>query len=605
MSNLTNLKEVTYLNRDYLSFKSQLMSFVQRYFPNDWKDFSENSSGMSILEMVAYIGDILSFYQDHQFNEIFLEAATEFKNIVASSKNIGYNPKGKKPSYAKVDITAIFDSASSRSTYGFVLKKESQISTKINPPVVFETLSDIDFSKDDDNTTATISAGNYYVTKSNVDVVSGVTKTFQTYISSPKKFLKITIPDKNIFNIVSIIDSNGNNYYEVKSLSQDQIMTSIPNLDSSSANIENNLKLRFVPRRFISNIDGEGYTTITFGSGIQSVEDFEFIPSPEDYTINQTLVGRKDIPIETIALENFLTTNSLGHAPFNTTLTIKYTSGGGPETAVAANTINKILKTKFSAKNPIYQNDSNLSRILNSLLINNNEPASGGGDADQKEDIKYIAPKYFAAQGRAISLPDFIAIAKSMPSKFGSIYRCSAKVDPLVNNTINLYVLTKQEANGIKNFDYPNQKIIDNLKQYFTPYRAYNDIISIRSAKIINIGIDFNIRIDHQIGNASEILANAMFALKNYFDIKNWDIEQPIYLSKVTNVITNVKGVLAAYNVLINQKPESYDGRNYETVREFNLNSNMKNGAILCPPNCCFEVKFPLFDITGSYIVEN
>lgn len=605
MAQLNNLKEIKYLNRDYLAFKAQLISFTQRYFPDNWKDFSENSSGMSILEMVAYIGDILSFYQDHQFNEIFLEAAVEFKNIASAAKNIGYYPRGKKPSYAQVDVTAIFDSSTARDTYAFILKKETQLSTKLNPPVIFETLYDVDFSKDDSKTSSTVSAGRYYVTKYDVDVVSGITKTFTTYVSSAQQFLKITIPDKNIFNVVSVVDSNGNNYYQVNSLSQDTIMTSTPNLNSSSANTEYNLHLKFVPRRFISTIDGEGYTTLTFGSGIRSVEDFEFIPSPEDYTINQTLLGRKDFSINNISVENFLVTNSLGHAPFNTTLTIKYTSGGGPETAVASNTITKLIKSKFSAKNSTYQNDSVLSRTVNSLIINNEEPASGGDNADQKDDIKYIAPKTFAAQSRAITLSDFIAVAKSMPSKFGSVYRCSAKVDSEINNTINLYILTKEETNGLKNFQVPNQKLINNLKQYFIPYRAYNDIISIRSANIINIGLDYSVRIDQRIGNANEIMANTLFALKDYFDIKNWEIEQPIYLSKVSNVITSVKGVLAVYNVQIVEKEAAFEGRSYSTNSDFKLFSSVKQGAIMCPSNSCFEIKYPNYDINGSYIIES
>ena len=599
-----DIKQVKYINRDYLSLKEQLILFVKRYFPDTWQDFSENSSGMSLLEMVAYVGDVLSYYQDYQFNESFLESANEYKNIVSLAKNLGYKPRGKKPSYAKVNVTCNFSSSAQRNTHAFILKKGTQFASKINPPVIFETLYDLDFSKNEGLTYYGTSGNNFYVTKGNVDVVSGITKTFETSIGNPKKYQTITIPDKNIFEINSVTDSEGNKYYEVDSLSQDTLINSVRNLNSSSGNVEYNLQLKYVPRRFVRNIDGEGYTTLIFGTGIRNIDEFDFIPSPEDYTLNLQLLGKNEINVNTIQQENFLNTNSLGHAPYNTTLTISYITGGGAETSVAANTITKLIKSKFDAKNVLMQKDSDLIRIVNSISVNNPSQASGGDGEDKNEDIKYIAPKYFAAQLRMNTLQDFIATSKSMPSKFGSVYRCSAKVDSTKNNTINLYILSKVETNGVKNFQFPNDNLIVNLKKYLDLYRSFNDVIVIKSAKIINIGIDYNIKVDARYGNTHQVLANTILALKDYFDIKNWEIEQPIYLSKVSNIITSIQGVLAVYNLNVIPMQKYYQDREYNESSDFSLYNSYKSGTVICPSNSIFEVKFPLHDINASFSVE-
>jgi hypothetical protein len=596
-------REIQYLNRDYTSLKQKLIEFVQVYFPDHFQDFSENSPSMSLLEVAAYVGEILSFYQDRNFNEVFLEKASEFKNVISLAKNQGFKYRGKKPSYVSVDLTAIFASSSERQSLGFILNKESQFTTKINPSIIFETLNDVDFSIDDDNTITTLSANQYFVTKKNVNVVSGFTKTFQVSIGQAEQFLKIKLPDKDIFSIVNITDSNQNYYYEVNALSQDLIMTSIPNYNSSSSNVSHNLQLKYVPRRFITQTDAQGFTTLVFGSGIKDVEDFDFIPSPQDYTINQTLLGRNDITISNVLIENFLTTNSLGHAPNNTLLTIKYTVGGGKENNVSVGTITKLLKGIYTAKNSLYQNDNRLGQIATSITSYNSEESSGGDDADNIDDIKYISPKYFSAQGRVNTLPDFIATAKSMPAKYGNVYRCSAKVDSTQNNTVNLYILTKTELNGLKNFQLPNSILLSNLQGYFKAYRAYNDVINLKQANIIDIGVEYSIRVDSHYSNANEVAANTLYALKEYFDIKNWDIEQPIYLSRVSNVITNIRGVLAVYNLKIVLKNNGDGGRTYN-ISDFDVNKNIKQGTLICPPNSVFQVRYPLFDIVNSYIIE-
>ena len=93
VSNKTQDKDVKYLNKDFNSFKSQLIEFTQTYYPNTFNDFSEGSPGMMFLEMAAYVGDVLSFYTDTQLRETFLLLAQEKENIYNIAYALGYKPK--------------------------------------------------------------------------------------------------------------------------------------------------------------------------------------------------------------------------------------------------------------------------------------------------------------------------------------------------------------------------------------------------------------------------------------------------------------------------------------------------------------------------------
>ena len=76
------VKDVRYLSKDFDSIKKDLIDYLKRYYPNEYQDFNEASGGMAIIELLAYLGDSMSFYIDRQVNEGFLDRAIEEKNIL-------------------------------------------------------------------------------------------------------------------------------------------------------------------------------------------------------------------------------------------------------------------------------------------------------------------------------------------------------------------------------------------------------------------------------------------------------------------------------------------------------------------------------------------
>jgi len=86
-----NFKEsnVNYLNKDFAALKQSLMNYAKSYFPNSYRDFNETSPGMMLIEMSAYVGDVLSFYIDQQYREMLFALAEERRNIINMAKMFG------------------------------------------------------------------------------------------------------------------------------------------------------------------------------------------------------------------------------------------------------------------------------------------------------------------------------------------------------------------------------------------------------------------------------------------------------------------------------------------------------------------------------------
>ena len=79
-------KIIRYPEGEFNSIKEGLVEYARRYYPSIHKDFSEASFGSMMLDTVAYIGDVLSFYLDYQANESFLDTAIEYNNIIRYSR---------------------------------------------------------------------------------------------------------------------------------------------------------------------------------------------------------------------------------------------------------------------------------------------------------------------------------------------------------------------------------------------------------------------------------------------------------------------------------------------------------------------------------------
>jgi hypothetical protein len=615
-------KNIKYLNKDFSDFKENLLNYAKVYFPNTFNDFSQADPAMMFIEMVSYVGDVLSYYTDYQLKENLIQYAEEDKNVIALAQTLGYKYRPSTPSTTLLSVYQLVPAAGSNQTnvpdYNYALHINSgMIVSNEDSTMTFQTKYPVDFNYSSayDPTTVNIyeldnnGDPTYYLLKKSVVIESTKTKTTTFDFTDPKKYDKVLIDDDNVVEILSVTDSDGNIWYETEYLAQDIIIDEIQNTINTGYGDYNSsvpylLKVRKVPRRFISRYNKDNKLELLFGSGIEyapsnvgNLVTEEFLPNLH-YVGLGTTIGIKDIDKAWNPV-NFLYSDAYGLVPTNTTLTVNYTVGGGLRTNSAPNSIKKI--SSYVLKENTTTVDSKLyDFIKTTIACNNPEQATGGKDKDTIEEIKLKATANFAAQDRAVTKTDYIFRTLSMPARYGSIAKAYITQDNDISNkksnALNLYILSYDANKKIVN---SNIAIKTNLKTYIDKYRMLTDSINIRDAFVINVAIYYDIIIYPEYNN-NEVLLKCNNKLKDYFLIDNWQINQAIILSELRKEIYDIEGVKSITNISVENKFDSTQGY-WPTV--YNINYATRDGIIYPSKDpSIFEVRFPDNDIYGRVV---
>lgn len=624
MANNTS-KDIKYLGRDFDSFKKGLVEFTKTYYPNTYNDFNEASPGMMFLEMAAYVGDVLNYYIDSQFKESLLLQATEKRSIMNIAATLGYKPRLSVPSTVDLDVYQLLPASGSGTNVvpdlAYALKIEPGLRTRTIPTagsIEFIVQNKIDFSVNNifDPTEITVysidanAAPTYYLAKKTVQAISATPKTTEIIVDGTTKFFKFQVTDTNLIAIDSIVDADGNTWYEVPYLAQDTIFEQVQNTafnDPDAAVYSEDtpylLKLKRVPRRFITRVTDTGIE-VQFGSGTSSSPDEELLATPEN--IGLTLPTGKDNIDAAIDPTSPVFTQAYGIAPSNTTLTVTYLVGGGITSNVPSNTINEIIGIDTSSTRLPAGTGALNATILNSVVVNNNLAATGGRAEETLDEVRQNALAQFTSQNRAVTREDYIIRAYAMPNRYGSVAKvqispdeqanlATSEVSDKVSNPLamNMYMLG-YDSN--KNLTTVNRAVKENLKTYLSQYRMLTDSINFRDAYIINIGVNFDI-IPLPNFNANEVLLNAINAMKMMFDIDKWQINQPVVYSEIFTTLLAVRGIQTVTKISIENLNNEVDG--YSNI-VYDINGATRNG-ILYPSldPSIFEVKFPNIDIKG------
>ena len=652
-------KDVRYLNKDFGAFREGLIEFTKTYYPNTYNDFNEASPGMMFIEMASYVGDVLSYYVDSQFKEMLLAYAEETKTIYEMAQVYGYKPKITRPSFTNVDVfqtvpaTGTGTSVKPDMSYALTLNEGSQLTS--NNATIFRTLEDCNFkfSSSFDPLTIdvyeinqTTKVPSFYLLKKSVRISSGTIKSETFPFGAAESYPRIKLAESDVIEIISVTDSDSNTWNEVPYLAQD---TTFIEMENTSANdpslVQYNdtvpylLKLKKTPRRFITYIIQDGSTELRFGSGISDSPDEEIIPNPN--SVGSSLPGSPTFLDTYFDPANFLKTEAYGQAPANTTLTVKYSYGGGIGDNVAAGTITDITNIGFTQETAGLDTDL-VTSTQNSVAVTNPYPATGGKSAESTTEIKNNALAFFQAQGRTVTKEDYITRTYAMGNKYGAVAKAYIVQDEQLNipsmqketsDGSNIFIdernldqlKTKDIQSSIKRLPNPmalnlytlgydgnkkltqlNVAVKENLKTYLSQYRLVTDAINIKNAWIINIGIKFTF-IARRGFNKSEITLRCIERIKEFFDVDRWQINQPIVIAELAAAISNVDGVGAVvppkddyiqkHPVLITNKWQTsggYSGNVYD------INYATKDGIVYpsLDPSI-FELKYPDTDVEG------
>lgn len=595
-------RDIKYVNREFGDLKNSLIEYAKNYFPDTYNDFSEASPGQLFIEMAAYVGDVLSYYQDTQLQETFLQHAKNPSNLYSLAYMMGYRPKSTAASSVDLTVTQRIPAQNIdgeyRPDFSFAVKLNENSTAKASTDADIDFLLsepvDFAFSSSYNPTDVTIYAlenqnpSEFLLTKTVKANSAKINNTSFTF-GSAQKFSTVVLDDTNIIKVLDVTDSDGNTWYEVPYLAQDTIVKKEVNNNPDSTNVPYSIKLENVTRRFVTRLTSTGKLQIQFGSGTIIGADTEFTPDPTFVKKfgDASVVDQYDIAYDP---SNFLFTRTYGLAPSNTTLTVRYLTGGGVTANVQANTITEISTTPTP-------DDGVYSRTVE---VNNIKPASGGRDADTVDEIRQNALKAFSEQKRAVTTSDLTVRALSLPGEFGSIAKVYVTKEALNNAkslldqnplAISIYNLA-YDANG--KLTTSSDTLKENLKNYLSQYTMLTDAVDIKDAFIVNIGVKYEILAlpNYQ---ARDVLLNVTEEVKEYFKIQKWSINQSINLSALFTLIDNVKGVQTVKKVQITNKAQG----NYSKYAYDTEGATKDNIVYPSYDPCIFEVKYPDEDIEG------
>jgi hypothetical protein len=612
-------KDIKYFNRDFAGLKNSLTDFAKTYFPDTYNDFSPSSPGTMFMEMSAYVGDVMSFYLDNQIQETFLQYAKQSENIYSLAYMMGYRPKATKASIVDIDIYQQIPSILSGSVYvpdySYTLQVGENLqikSTANNNYFLVQDNINFSFSSSIDPTETTvyqISGGNpqYYLLKKTRQAISAQIKTATFSFGIPQSFQTVDLTDTNIIQVLDITDSDGNIWYEVPYLGQEMIYEKIKNTNTNDPNTYQDtdtpylLRLRKTPRRFVTRFNSTDNMQIQFGSGNSKDTDEVITPNPNNVGLG--LPYKHSKLFTAFDPTNFLQTNTYGVSPSNTTLTVRYLIGGGVGSNVDSNTLTQITNPSIIKFNSNNLNTTTANYIYGTILANNSSAASGGSDGDTLEEIRQNSLVNFQTQLRNVTPNDYLVRALSMPSNYGSVSKAfieSVKLENLKPGEtpaiLDLYVLGYDAG---KRLTTVSNTIKNNLRTYLYEYRMINDSINIKDGFIINIGVNFEIIALPNFNN-NEVLIKCINELKTFFNVDNWQINQPIVLRDLYILLDKVQGVQTIKKIEIVNK---YGVTNGYSQYSYDIEGANQNDIIYpsLDPSM-FEIKYPDTDIQGRIV---
>jgi len=615
-------RNIQYLNKDFTELRASLINYARTYFPTTYNDFSPSSPGMMFMEMAAYVGDVMSFYLDNQIQETYLQYARQTNNLYELAYMFSYKPNVTQVATVNVDFyqqIPASGSAGSQSpdfNYSLFIPANTTVTSTASGSVSFIIEDPVDFSvsSSGDPTEVTVyetTGGNniqYFLLKKTRKAISSTINTTTFSFGTPQQFATVEISSPNIVGILDIKDNNtGDTWYEVDYLAQDTVFDSIKNTNVNDPNLSQYqgdtpylLQLKQVQRRFVSRFLDSTTLQLQFGAGTANDTDEEILPNPDNVGLG--LPFEVDKLTTAFSPSNFTFTRNYGIAPSNTTLTVRYLTGGGVGANVPANTITSITSGNIQFLNSnLTANVANY--IFGTLGVNNLEAADGGGDGDSTEELRQNASANFATQLRNVTQDDYLVRALSLPAKYGVIAK--AYIEPTKAQSVasgaaasilDLYVLSFDNASKLRT---ASVALKQNLSTYLSQYRMVNDSISIKDAFIINIGVNFDIIVLPNF-NSNEVLTKCILALQDFFAIKNWQINEPIILRDVFVILDSIEGVQTVKDLSFSNKVGTalgYSQYAYDTV-------GATVSGVIYPSidPMIFEVKYLDRDIQGRVV---
>ena len=594
-------KKINYLSRDFTTIKDELIKFSNIYYPELADDFNDSSVGAWFIDLVAAVGDDLSYHTDRMYQETNIDSASLKSSVLNQARANGLKIPGKKSSICEVEVSCVLPTDSTNIhlpdwNYAPILQSTSIVSAgeynyQLTEDVNFAEQFNKDGFSNRKMTPARDGNGNitgYNVSKSTI-VINGVTKIYKKviYSSDLMPFMEVVLPESNVLNIESIIfketsDFNTNpstyeyyideeqykigkesvmtyRFFECDSLADQYRFGTEENIDNFIINDIYNPHL-YDDYYEIVKKDGSGETitarTSRYYRGKWKPLTQKFITEFTDNGYMKIIFGAgntyPEVPESATTYGDYaasalINNDMMGILPKEGwTMYVLYRIGGGTSTNLGPGAINKISLANVDwGGNTGNTDGSKRGKVLTSLAVTNISTAVAGKDEPSTEEIKMLMKYSTGAQNRAVTVKDYRVKLMQMPPKYGAPFR-NTVIE--ANNKIEMDFLG---INALGQLDSAlPQTLVENVIEYMSNYKQINDYIEIKSGRIYNIGLGIDVFIDKNY-NPADVIKTIIEAVKEYFNVNNHEMGDDIFLGDLEKEIMLLDGVVSLISLRV------------------------------------------------------
>jgi Baseplate J-like protein len=471
---------IDYLARDYESFRRALLDLIPKKLP-EWTDRTEADFGIVLVELVSYLADILSYYQDRLANEAFLTTARERRSVLNHLRLIGYELAGAAPASARLSLRVHKDL-----TGTVEVRKGDQFATassKEGRGLTFEYVDDKPLVIEVDNLPPSAREAGFKEAVDIIPVREGRTidrDVLGVSDGSPNQRFRLSQPNVLRDTVQIVVETN-----------------------PPTPTWRQRQHLVFSRRAFTP----EELLALEYQDRIASTLAFSRGPDP-DYALETD--------------EHQITTVVFGDGRYGqipapgADVVARYRTGGTSAGNVGAGQINLIAAAP--------QLSAVAARVANRL------PASGGADRESIEHAVRHAPTVFASMHRAVTASDYVAQALLFPG----VYK--ARAVPLNWNTVVLYVAPRGTG------EEPSDILKRDLRAFFEDKRMLTTQVDIQSPDYVRLEIQVEVGAKSYFRNV-EVEAVARSTVEALFEFERADFGQTLYLSKLFEALEALDGV--------------------------------------------------------------
>ena len=597
-------KQISYTTRDFQNIRQELINFTKTYYPELVTNFNDAAIFSVFMDLNAAVTDNLHYHIDRSLQETVLQYAQQRSSVYNIARTYGLKIPGQRPSVALVEFTITVPAFGDKEDlrYCGILRRGSQV---LGAGQLFETIHDIDFASNFNNEgypnrkvipnfDGNNQLINYNIVKRE-PVVNGLTKVFRKTITDAESrpFYEIFLPEKNVLGVTSVLLKDGttytnvpsvqeflglnNRWYEVQALAEDRIFIEDPTKASDTPGVKVGQYVQ-TTSRFVTEFTPEGFFKLTFGGGNTSSDELlrEF--------------ARNGAPLDLAKYQNNFSLGSVLKP--NSTLFIQYRIGGGLGTNVGVNIINQIGTVNFAVNGP---STTTSNSVVNSLSCNNITAAIGGANVPTTEEVRNYTTFNFAAQNRAVTINDYEALIRNMPSVFGAPAKVAITEE---DNKIKINVLS-YDTNG-KLVPVLSDTLKSNIANYLSNYRMINDYIFVTSANVIDLAFDLSVVLD-ATQNQGVVVSNIIVKVSDFMSPINREMGQNVNVSELRRIIQSENGVISVTDISVFVKVGgSYSSS--ETSQRYldpaTKQIELIDETIFAEPNQIYQVRFNSSDIS-------